>query len=107
MNKELNYIVFTKTAKPINDFQVEEIYQKIKNRNFKYYEISNYMLFNRLRVGVYKKEIKPFNLIVHDSNGKIYEDTIDEYGKFNGNVFQSEILCLIDNYFDTLLGLDK
>lgn len=49
LNPELNYVVFTKRAKPISDFEVESTYEKVKN--MKYIEISNSHLLDRFRVG--------------------------------------------------------
>ena len=74
LNPELNYVVFTKRAKAVSDFDVESAYEKYKN--YKYIEISSSILLNRFRVGVKKNEIKQFNLIVEDSDGKIYEDIV-------------------------------
>jgi len=104
MNKDLNYIVFTKRAKPIADYDVESTYQRVKN--MKYVEISNSHLLDRFRVGVYKKEIPVFNLIVEDLDGKIYEDVCTEAGKLNGDAFKAKILCLTDNHLDILLGFN-
>ena len=74
LNPELNYVVFTKRAKAVSDFDVESAYEKYKN--YKYIEISSSLLLNRFRVGVKKNEIKQFKLIVEDSDGKIYEDIV-------------------------------
>ncbi len=104
LNKDLNYVVFTKRAKPISDYDVESTYEKVKN--MKYIEISNSHLLDRFRVGVYKKEITVFNLIVEDLDGKIYEDICTGVGNFNGAAFNSKILCLTDNHLDILLGIE-
>lgn len=104
LNKDLNYVVFTKRAKPISDYDVESTYEKVKN--MKYIEISNSHLLDRFRVGVYKKEITVFNLIVEDLDGKIYEDICTGDGKFDGAAFNSKILCLTANHLDILLGIE-
>ena len=101
LNPELNYVVFTKRAKPVSDFDVESAYEKYKD--LKYIEISSNLLLYRFRVGVNRGEIKPFNLIVEDFDGQIYED-ICEDGKLNGKAFNSKILCRFDNYLDALIG---
>ena len=74
LNPELNYVVFTKIAKAVSDFDVESAYEKYKD--YKYIEISNINLLDKFRVGVKRKEISQFNLIVEDSDGKIYEDIV-------------------------------
>ena len=74
LNPELNYVVFTKRAKAVSDFDVESAYEKYKN--YKYIEISSMLLLDKFRVGVKRKEISQFNLIVEDSDGKIYEDIV-------------------------------
>ena len=71
---DLYTIVFTKRAKAVSDFDVESAYEKYKN--YKYIEISSSLLLNRFKVGVKRKEIPQFNLIVEDSDGKIYEDIV-------------------------------
>lgn len=81
LNPELNYVVFTKRAKAVSDFDVESTYQRIKD--MKYIEINNSQLLNRLRVGVKNSEIKQFNLIVEDLDGKIYEDIVSTNGCLN------------------------
>ena len=74
LNPELNYVVFTKRAKAVSDFDVESAYEKYKD--YKYIEISSMLLLDKFRVGVKRKEISQFNLIVEDSDGKIYEDIV-------------------------------
>jgi hypothetical protein len=74
LNPELNTIVFTKRAKAVSDFDVETTYKKYKD--FKYIEISNSILLTRFKVGVKRKEIPQFNLVVEDYDGKIYEDIV-------------------------------
>ena len=81
LNKELNYIVFTKRAKAVSDFDVESAYAKYKD--MKYVEISSLQLLNRFRLGIKNGEIKQCNLIVEDLDGKIYEDIISISGCLN------------------------
>lgn len=81
LNPELNYVVFTKRAKPVSDFDIETSYEKYKD--FKYIEISSSLLLNRFKVGVKRKEIAQFNLIVEDHDGKIYEDIVSIDGCLN------------------------
>ncbi len=78
LNPELNYVVFTKRAKPISDYDVESTYEKVKN--MKYIEISNKLLLDRFRLGFKNNEIEQFNLIVEDLDGEIYEDVISTNG---------------------------
>ena len=81
LNAELNYVVFTKRAKPVSDFDVESAYEKYKD--MKCIEISNSILLTRFCLGVKKKEISQFNLIVEDLDGKIYEDIVSIDGSLN------------------------
>ena len=81
LDPELNYVVFTKRAKAVSDFDVESAYEKYKN--YKYIEISSSLLLNRFRVGVKRKEIPQFKLIVNDSDGKIYEDIVSTDGSLD------------------------
>lgn len=74
LNPELNYVVFTKRAKAVSDFDVESAYEKCKD--FKYIEISSLQLLNRFRLGIKNGEIKQCNLIVEDLDDKIYEDIV-------------------------------
>ena len=104
LNKDLNYVVFTKRAKPISDYDVESAYAKYKD--MKYVEISSLQLLNRFRLGIKNGEIKQCNLIVEDLDGKIYEDICTGDGKFDGAAFNSKILCLTDNHLDILLGIE-
>ena len=78
LNPELNYIVFTKRAKAVSDFDVESAYAKYKD--MKYVEISSLQLLNRFRLGIKSGEIKQCNLIVEDLDGKIYEDIVSISG---------------------------
>lgn len=50
LNKDFNYVVFTKRAKAVSDFDIETTYQRIKD--MKCIEISNKLLLDRLRLGV-------------------------------------------------------
>lgn len=102
LNPELNYVGFTKRAKPVSDFEVESTYQRIKD--MKCIEISSHLLLYRFRIGVKRGEIKSFNLIVEDFDGQIYEDICEDDGKLNGKAFNSKILCRFDNYLDALIG---
>lgn len=95
LNPELNYVVFTKRAKAISDFDVESAYEKYKD--FKCIEISNLQLLNRFRLGVKKKEISQFNLIVEDLDGKIYEDVVNLNGEFV-DCWKAKILSSIIDY---------
>lgn len=103
LNPELNYVVFTKRAKAVSDFDVESAYEKYKD--FKYIEISSMLLLDKFRVGVKRKEIPQFNLIVEDLDGKIYEDICTEYGKFDGEAYKAKVLGILDNNLDILCGL--
>lgn len=105
LNPELNYVVFTKRAKAISDFDVESAYEKYKD--FKYIEISNLQLLNRFRLGVKKKEISQFNLIVEDLDGNIYEDICTEYGNFDGEAYKAKVLGILDNNLDILCGFEN
>lgn len=97
LNPELNYVVFTKRAKAVSDFDVESAYEKYKD--FKYIEISNLQLLNRFRLGVKKKEISQFNLIVEDLDGKIYEDVVS----IDGNLCKCwDSLILSQNLYYTM-----
>ena len=104
LNPELNYVVFTKRAKPVSDFDVESTYQRIKD--MKCVEISNMLLLDKFRVGVKRKEIPQFNLIVEDLDGKIYEDICTEYGKFDGEAYKAKVLGILDNNLDILCGFE-
>lgn len=105
LNPTLNYVVFTKRAKAVSDFDVEEAYEKYKN--FKYIEISNMLLLDKFRVGVKRKEIPQFNLIIEDLDGKIYEDICTEYGKFDGEAYKAKVLGILDNNLDILCGFEN
>ena len=96
LNEDLNYVVFTKNAKTVSDFDVEKAYQKLKD--IKYVQISNQTLLMRFLVGVKRKEITPFNCIVHDLDGKIFEGIANELGELTGNCWDSEILNVSMNY---------
>lgn len=50
MDKTLNYVVFTKTAKPTSDYEIEKRYHEIKN--FKYCEISSLLLLHRFKFSI-------------------------------------------------------
>ncbi len=91
LNPELNYVVFTKRAKPISDYDVESTYEKVKN--MKCIEISNRLLLDRFLLGVKRTEITVFNLIVEDLDGTIYEDICTGYGEIV-NCWKSEILTV-------------
>lgn len=47
-----------------NDYQIEECYQE--NKEFDVICISNCLLLDRFRLGVKRKEIPPFKLIIED-----------------------------------------
>lgn len=104
LNPELNCVVFTKRAKAVSDFDVESAYEKYKD--FKYIEISSMLLLDKFRVGVKRKEIPQFNLIVEDLDGKIYEDICIEYGKFDGEAYKAKVLGILDNNLDILCGFE-
>lgn len=74
MDKTLNYVVFTKTAKPTSDYEIEKRYHEIKN--FKYCEISSLLLLYRFRLGVKREEIQPFNITVIDFDKTQYTGII-------------------------------
>lgn len=95
LNPELNYVVFTKRAKPVSDFEVESAYEKYKD--FKYVEISNGILLTRFCLGIKRKEIAQFNLIVEDLDGKIYEDVMNLNGELD-NCWKAKILSSICDY---------
>lgn len=95
LNPELNYIVFTKRAKAVSDFDVESTYEKYKD--FKYIEISNLQLLNRFCLGVKTKEISQFNLIVEDLDGKIYEDVVNTNGELT-ECWKAKILSTVIDY---------
>ena len=104
LNPELNYVVFTKRAKPVSDFDIESAYEKYKD--IKCVEISNVLLLDRFRVGVKRKDIARFNLIVEDLDGKIYEDVCTQHGKFDGEAYKSKVLGILDNNLDILCGFE-
>ena len=102
-NKKLNYVVFTKTAKPVSDFEIEQRFQELKDMH--YVEISSQLLLYRFRVGVLRKEIEPFELVVVDFDGTNYSEVITESGKFNeGTIYNAKIMGLYDKYLDELIG---
>ena len=69
----------------------------------KYIEISSAILLDRFRVGVKTGEIKPFNVIIEDIDGKIYKDTCTEKGKFDGDAYNAQILDLYSSNLDKLI----
>ena len=102
--KKLNYVVFTKPAKPVSDFEIEETFQRIKDIHC--VEISSQLLLYRFRVAVLRKEIEPFELVVVDFDVANYSEVITEQGKFDdGIVFRAKIMSVYDNYLDELIGL--
>ena len=94
-------IIFTAKANPISDFDVENAYEEMKFKDN--ILISNQTLLYRFRVGVKKKEIPVFKLIVEDLDGKIYEAIISKNGVFNGNLYSSKILSLDESYLLDLI----
>ena len=104
MQTKPNYVVFTKTAKSVSDFEIEQTYQRIKDMH--YVEISSQLLLYRFRVGVIRKEIQPFQLIVIDYDGEQYTEVITELGKFDiGTIYDAKIIGTYDNFLDELIGL--
>lgn len=101
LNPDLNYVVFTKRANPVSDFDVESTYQRIKD--MKYIEISSSLLLNRFLLGVKRKEISQFNLIVEDLDGKIYEEICSEDAKFTYTIWGSVVLNLGLKYSEETL----
>lgn len=102
-NKKLNYVVFTKTAKPVSDFEVEQRFQELKD--IPCAMISSQLLLYRFRVGVLRKEIEPFELVVVDFDGTNYSEVITESGKFDeGTIYNAKIMGLYDKYLDELIG---
>jgi hypothetical protein len=97
---KLNTVVFTKRAKTVSDFDVESTYEKYKD--FKYIEISNSILLTRFCLGVKKKEITQFNLIVEDLDGEIYKDVVNENGEL-ADGWKAKVLSSIIDYSMALM----
>lgn len=57
-------IYFTKDAKSISDFDIENEFEKVKLN--KEIFISNHILLDRFRLAVSNKEIKPFKFVLED-----------------------------------------
>lgn len=67
-----------------NDYNIENCYQENKDREVIY--IANALLLNRFRLGVKRKEIESFELVVEDIGHKdIYNDICKE----NGNLCEA------------------
>ena len=63
-------MLFTSTAQPVGDFQVENFYEE--NKNKRVIRIQNHLVLDRFRLGVNKKEIKPFKLVTQYEDGKVF-----------------------------------
>lgn len=72
----MRIITFTTKVNPINDFDVENVYEEMKFKDN--ILISNQTLLYRSRVGVKQ---------VEDLDGEIYEDMVTKNGIFNNNVY--------------------
>lgn len=72
-------IVFSKDEEAVSDYEIEETYQMFKNN--KVVTISNFMLLQRFRVGVKRKEIPPFGLEVNDFDGRVVKELCGHDGE--------------------------
>ena len=93
-------ILFTSTAIPIGDFQVEKFYEE--NKNKRVVRIQNELVLHRFRLGVVQKEIQPFKLVTQYENGKIF---MCEKCNSDGNFCKSWDFKPLNKYLDILLEL--
>jgi len=85
-------LTFTNTATPVSDYDIEEAYEKLRNKEV--IEISNQLLLSRFLVGVKRKEIEPFTFSIIESDGKINSIQVEEGGKikdWNSKVLKKEL----------------
>ena len=77
-SKIKQHVIISKKGISANVFDIEEVFNRIKND--KTINTSSEILFDRLRLAVKNKEIEPFNVTVIDSDGKEYGSSITETG---------------------------
>jgi hypothetical protein len=93
-------ILFTSTAQPVGDFQVEKFYEE--NKNKRVIRIQNELVLHRFRLGVVQKEIQPFKLVTQYENGKIF---MCERCDSNGNFCKSWAFKPFDKMMDIIMEL--
>lgn len=96
-------IIFCKEGVLCSDYDIEDRFQKIKNR--KTIKISSQLLLYKFRSAVVHKEFPRFMLKIIDIDGKIYtsQTKCDHLGKFDCDILNTKILNKYDDYLDDII----
>ena len=69
-NSFKQHVILSKEGIPASVFDIEEVFNKVKNETI--INTSSEVLLDRLRLAVKNKEIEPFNVTVIDLDGEEY-----------------------------------
>lgn len=109
-NSLKQHVVFSKDGIPASVFDVEEIFNKVKNETI--INTSSEVLLDRLRLAVKNKEIEPFNVTVIDLDGEEYISSISKTGSVcccedsnsNKDIYKSKALNIRLNILMAFIG---
>ena len=108
-SKIKQHVIISKKGISANVFDIEEVFNRIKND--KTINTSSEILFDRLRLAVKNKEIEPFNVTVIDSDGKEYSSSITKTGSVcccenndNEDIYKSKVLNVRLNILMAFMG---
>lgn len=97
-NSLKQHVILSKEGIPASIFDVEEVFNKVKNETI--INTSSEVLLDRLRLAVKNKEIEPFNVTVIDLDGEEYISSISASGSVcccednnsNKDIYKSKVL---------------
>ncbi len=109
-NSLKQHVIFSKEGIPASVFDVEEVFNKVKNETI--INTSSEVLLDRLRLAVKNKEIEPFNITVIDLDGEEYISSISTSGSVccckdnnsNRDIYRSKALSVRLSFLMALIG---
>ena len=104
------HVILSKEGIPASIFDVEEVFNKVKNETI--INTSSELLLDRLRLAVKNKEIEPFNVTVIDLDGEEYISSISASGSVcccednnsNRDIYESKALRVRLSLLMALVG---
>ncbi len=109
-NSFKQHVILSKEGIPASVFDIEEVFNKVKNETI--INTSSEVLLDRLRLAVKNKEIEPFNVTVIDLDGEEYISSISASGSVcccednnnNRDIYRSKALRVRLSLLMALVG---